>query len=337
MDFRRAEVCVISRPRFWPAVGRFRIYFVSDLHGSEVCFRKFLNSAPVYTPDLLIYGGDILGKTLVPIFHDENGGYRWYPSGHGAQRFSKEELPSIERKVADSGRYTLVTTPGEWARLQKAPEEMESLFGRLALERLRHWLHLVRERLAPAKIPVVMNVGNDDTDDALELIRNEGPDNMLIPEGRVIQAGPYEIFGCGYANMTPWHCPRDLDEKDLQQVLDRTRGQIGNPRRTLLDIHAPPYGTSLDMAAELDADFKPQVVAGHMVMHHVGSTSVRELVESVRPIAGLFGHIHESRAADTVAGVPVFNPGSAYFSGQLQGLLVDLEGDRVLSHLFVLG
>jgi uncharacterized protein len=318
-------------------VGRYRVYFVSDLHGSEVCFRKFLNSAPVYSPDLLIYGGDILGKTLVPIFPDENGGYRWYPTGHGAQPIAAAELAAVERKIADSGRYYLVTSPEEWARLQRSPDEMNATFQRLALERLRHWLDLVRERLTPTKIPLVMNVGNDDTDAALEIIRTEGPENMLVPEGRVVPAGPYEIFGCGYANMTPWHCPRDLEEADLQKVLDRTKGQIDNPRRAVLDIHAPPHGTTLDVAAQLDPDFKPKVVAGHMLMDHVGSTSVRELIESVQPVAGLHGHIHESRGADTVSGVPVFNPGSSYFSGQLQGLLVDFEEGHVLSHLFVLG
>lgn len=318
-------------------MGRFRVYFVSDLHGSEVCFRKFLNSGPVYAPDLMIYGGDIMGKTLVPLFHDENGGYRWYPSGHGAQKLTAEELPVTERKIADSGRYSWVTTPEEWARLQRSTDEMDALFSRLAKERLRHWLDLVRERLTPSKIPIVMNVGNDDTNDVLDLIRAEGPENFLVPEGRVVSVGPYEIFGCGYANMTPWHCPRDLEEADLQKELDRTRGQIGNPRRTILDIHAPPYGTDLDMAPQLDAEFKPKVIAGNMVTHHVGSTSVRELIESVKPLAGLHGHIHESKGADVVAGVPVFNPGSVYFSGHLQGLLVEFEDDRVMSQLFVLG
>jgi uncharacterized protein len=318
-------------------VGRYRVYFVSDLHGSEVCFRKFLNSGPVYSPDLMIYGGDILGKTLVPIFPENNDGYRWYPSGHAAQHITEEELPGLQRKIADTGRYYLVTPPDEWARLQGSPREMEATFERLAQERVREWLGLIRERLTPKKIPVVVNVGNDDTDATLDLIEAERPENMLVPEGRVISAGPYEIFGCGYANMTPWHCPRDLEEVDLQKVLDRTRGQIGNPRRTILDIHAPPFGTKLDMAPQLDPEFKPQVVAGNMIMHHVGSTSVRELIESVKPMAGLHGHIHESREADVVAGVPVFNPGSAYFSGQLQGLLVDFEDDHVLSHLFVLG
>jgi uncharacterized protein len=318
-------------------VGRFRVYFVSDLHGSEVCFRKFLNSGPVYSPDLIIYGGDLLGKTLVPIFPDGNGGFRWYPTGHGPQHVAETELPAVQRRIADAGQYHLVTSPEEWDRLQHAPKEMTITFERLAIQRLRTWLDLVRERLTPKNIPIVMNVGNDDTDEALEVIRAEGPPNFLVPEGRVVSVGPYEIFGCGYANMTPWHCPRDLEEADLQKVLDRTRGQIGNPARTILDIHAPPYGTSLDMAPKLDPEFKPEVVSGHIVNHHVGSTSVRELIESVHPVAGLHGHIHESKGEDHVAGVPVFNPGSAYFTGQLQGLLVDFDGAEVGSHLFVVG
>ncbi|HLY76315.1 MAG TPA: hypothetical protein VKT21_00330, partial [Thermoplasmata archaeon] len=167
-------------------MGRFRVYFVSDLHGSEVCFRKFLNSAPVYSPDLMIYGGDILGKTLVPIFPDDGGGYRWYPSGHAPQHLTEAELPAVQRKIADTGRYFMVTSPENWAHLQRSPEEMEATFARLAQERLRHWLGLVRERLTPRKIPVVMNVGNDDTNDVLDTIRAEGPENFLVPEGRVI-------------------------------------------------------------------------------------------------------------------------------------------------------
>ncbi len=35
-----------------------RIYFATDLHGSEVCFRKFLAAAGVYEADVIILGGD---------------------------------------------------------------------------------------------------------------------------------------------------------------------------------------------------------------------------------------------------------------------------------------
>ena len=44
-----------------------RIYFSTDIHGSERCFRKFLAAATTYEADVLIMGGDIAGKGLVPI------------------------------------------------------------------------------------------------------------------------------------------------------------------------------------------------------------------------------------------------------------------------------
>jgi Icc-related predicted phosphoesterase len=46
-----------------------RLFFATDLHGSEVCFRKFLAAAKVYEPDVLILGGDFAGKGLVPAQH----------------------------------------------------------------------------------------------------------------------------------------------------------------------------------------------------------------------------------------------------------------------------
>jgi Icc-related predicted phosphoesterase len=318
-------------------VSRFRIFFVSDLHGSEVCFRKFLNSAPVYKPDLLIYGGDIMGKILQPIFRTDKGTYLWYPTGEKSLEFAAAGLPEVERKIADRGRYSLITSPEEWERRRKDPEELEKFCREIGKDRVRAWLRLVEERLLPKKLPLVMNVGNDDTDGILEILRKEAPQNMLIPEGQVVSAGPYEIYGCGYANMTPWHCPRDLEEPELQKFLDRTSGQIGRSKRMILDIHAPPVNTSLDLAPDLDANLKPKTVSGQMLMAHVGSPSVRGLIESTHPIASLHGHIHESMGVDQIGGTPVFNPGSVYFSGTLQGLILDLNEGAVVNHMFVTG
>ena len=322
---------------FLRSVGRFRILFVSDLHGSEVCFRKFLNSTDVYHPDLLIYGGDIMGKMLVPIFREEEGGYRWFPHDRSAVPIAAADLAKVQRTIADQGRYSAVVTPDEWRRLSTDEDRMNDVFMDLAHRRVRAWLKLVEERLTPKGLPLVMNVGNDDTDDVLDLLKREAPKNLLIPEGQIVHVGGYEIYGCGYANMTPWHCPRDLEEADLQKFLDRTATQIDNPRQTILDVHAPPSDTSLDLAPQLDETFKPKTVRGEVLLDHVGSTSVRALIESMHPLLGLHGHIHESKGVDEVAGTPVYNPGSAYYSGNLQGLLVDLHGSEITGHLFVTG
>src|SRR5439155_298364 len=141
--------------------GTHRMLFVSDLHGSEVCFRKFLNSVDAYHPDLLVYGGDILGKVLVPIF-DDGGSYHWYPNGENLVRFPASELPRVQRAIADQGRYSVTVSPERWDELQGRPRELEELTFRLGRERVRSWLKLIDERLAPRKIPIVMNVGKDD-------------------------------------------------------------------------------------------------------------------------------------------------------------------------------
>ena len=59
--------------RMWEAGKRkraLRIFFATDIHGSEVCFRKFLAAAKVYEADVMLLGGDFAGKALVPVLRD---------------------------------------------------------------------------------------------------------------------------------------------------------------------------------------------------------------------------------------------------------------------------
>src|SRR5207249_2549090 len=197
----------------------------------------------VLAPDTLVYGGDILGKLLVPLFDDGGGAYHWYPSGEKRVAFAAADRPKVERQIADQGRYSMSVTPDRWAELQRDRKGLEAMTLELGRARVRAWLRLIEERLTPKGVPIVMNVGNDDTDDLLDLLRKEAPPNVLVPEGDVVPVGPYEMWGCGYANMTPWRCARDLEEVDLQKVIDRTSGRMGNPKKTILDIHAPPLNT----------------------------------------------------------------------------------------------
>jgi hypothetical protein len=86
------------------------LFFASDLHGSEVCWRKFVAAADFYGADLLVLGGDFTGKLVVPVV---SAGDR-----HRARFMGKEhdlhpdELPAFERRVADAGFYTLRSSPG---------------------------------------------------------------------------------------------------------------------------------------------------------------------------------------------------------------------------------
>src|SRR2546421_11306531 len=76
--------------------GECSLFFATDLHGSETCFRKFVAAAKFYGVDALILGGDTSGKFLVPIV--AAGGDRWTADMFGRHREPiTEEVPGSER------------------------------------------------------------------------------------------------------------------------------------------------------------------------------------------------------------------------------------------------
>ena len=92
-----------------------RIFFAADIHGSQVTFRKFLAAAAFYGVDALVFGGDLMGKALVPILRT-NGGFhasfqgrdegscRWARSVHGRPRAARLLLEGLRaRRIRGRG------------------------------------------------------------------------------------------------------------------------------------------------------------------------------------------------------------------------------------------
>jgi uncharacterized protein len=53
-----------------------KLFFATDVHGSDICWGRFLNVGKFYGADLLILGGDMTSKAVVPFFYDGGGDYR---------------------------------------------------------------------------------------------------------------------------------------------------------------------------------------------------------------------------------------------------------------------
>ncbi|MGH2465236.1 MAG: metallophosphoesterase family protein, partial [Candidatus Limnocylindrales bacterium] len=102
-----------------------RIFFASDLHGSDRCFRKFLNAAKFYKADWLIMGGDAAGKHLVPLL-EEAGGWRGNFQGARLEARTAAELVQLEAQLADMGAYALPTNAEFINRLSASTELVES-------------------------------------------------------------------------------------------------------------------------------------------------------------------------------------------------------------------
>ena len=53
-----------------------KLFFATDIHGSDICWNKFLNAGKFYEADVLILGGDMTGKAVVPFIHQGGKNYK---------------------------------------------------------------------------------------------------------------------------------------------------------------------------------------------------------------------------------------------------------------------
>jgi Icc-related predicted phosphoesterase len=302
-----------------------RIFFATDVHGSEVCWRKFLNSGKHYKADVIILGGDMTGKALVPIIND--GGGRWHSTllENREALEGEEQVAAFEQAVKRRGYYPFRVDPDELRELSEDEPRWHALFEEHMLATVREWMELADEKLAGTGIRCFVCPGNDDQLEVDEVIANAK--TVELGEGRIVEVDGYQMASSGWANRTPWDTYREEDEPQLAERIEKMTSQLtAAPERTIFSLHCPPFGTGLDDAPELTAEMDLKD-AGHAVKP-VGSTAVRDAIERYQPALSLHGHIHECRATKRLGRTLCVNPGSSYEQGQLLGAVIDIEGGK---------
>jgi Icc-related predicted phosphoesterase len=309
-------------------VKRRRIFFATDIHGSETCWRKFLRCAEFYEASVLVLGGDVTGKALVPIMDDGQDRYRVRLQDQVHEIEGAQELARIRQTIRSRGLYPVVVTQDELNALQADSGRLDELFRAEVRRVVEDWIALADERLPKTGVRCFMCPGNDDDFGIDDVIAASG--SIELAEGRVIALGDgYEMLSTGWANVTPWHTHREESEVDLARRIEAMLAAASAPpERLIFNFHCPPHGTALDEAPKITEDL--EIVDGGRVMAHVGSTAVRNVIREVEPALGLHGHIHESRATVRLGRTLVVNPGSQYEQGVLQGAVVELDGRRPL-------
>jgi Icc-related predicted phosphoesterase len=301
-----------------------RIYFATDIHGSEVCWRKFLNAGQFYGADILIMGGDVSGKAVVPVVINPGGGYIIRELS-GDKILTLAELDQAEARIRDMGFYPYRTTDEELEHTWNDPAAVNSIFMSLMRETLYRWLDLAHQRLAGTGIRLYAMTGNDDPHELKQILRSSPA--LTETEDRLLDLGEgITMISCGWSNPTPWHTPREMDDDNLERRIEKTAAEVSNPERAIFNLHVPPARTAIDLAPALDESLKPVVKGGAVMMKPVGSEAVRRVLERYQPMLGLHGHIHESRGAIRLGRTLSINPGSEYGDGVLRGALLDLTG-----------
>jgi uncharacterized protein len=303
------------------------LFYASDIHGSDVLWRKFVNAGRFYEADVLVMGGDITGKAVVPVVAHDGGFVARQLTGERVH--GEDELPALERRIRDLGFYPYRTTEEELEATHGDPQAVERLFRDAMRDSLAGWLALAEERLAGSGIALYVMLGNDDLPELAEVIAASHA--AVDPEDRVLELGDgFTLLSSGWANPTPWDSPRELPEPELEARLERLAADVPDEARCVYNLHVPPAGTAIDQAPMLDEALKPVVRGGSVQMGPAGSRAVRSLIERHQPPVALHGHIHEARGVVKLGRTVCINPGSEYGEGVLHGALLALDRKKGL-------
>jgi uncharacterized protein len=297
-----------------------KIFFATDIHGSEICWRKFLNSAAFYKADLVVLGGDVTGKAMVPITA-YNGYWQLTLRGESMRLESKTELDEVMTRIRNSGFYPAIVSQDELTHLSENEGAVDQRFSVEMLSSLDRWLDMADGKLRGGDIPCILNGGNDDIFEIDSII--ESSPCVSFAEGKLLDLGGFSLVSMGWTNPTPWDTYREAPEEQLAAKIEAVAGLVPDMGRAIFNFHAPPYGTGLDEAPALDDTLRP--MHGGAVMKAVGSTAVRDAILKHQPLLSVHGHIHESRGIKKMNRTLSINPGSVYGDGVLQGAVIDLD------------
>lgn len=310
-----------------------RIFFATDLHGSERAYRKFINAAKFYEAHVLIMGGDVLGKIIIPVVKDRNTRYRATVQGETEEVETGAELEYLLNRIGAQGAYSKVMSVEEYQTIQADSSALDNLFHELARQRLADWVDFAETRLKDTGVKCYITGGNDDYVDTLVPLQRGDLQSVIGCEGKEVVIGDqYTMISLGLSGPTPWKTPRETDEETLASMIEAMADNVADMSHCIFNLHDPPIDSTLDTCPVLDWNTDPpkQIMrGGQVVMYGAGSRAVRDAIEKYQPLLGLHGHIHESAGAIKLGRTLCINPGSEYGEGILRGTLITLNNGKI--------
>ena len=264
-----------------------RIFFATDIHGSDTCWWKFLNSGKHYDADAIVLGGDMTGKAVILMVDAGDG--RWYATllENRHDLNNEDEAREFEEAVRRRGYYLFRTTPEELREFQADDERTTEFFHDLMLGRVQSWLDLADERLADADLRCFVCPGNDDQFEVDEVIASA--QRVEACEAAWSRSTGSRLASTGWSTGRRGYY-REEDEPDLEKRIEtRFRGDGATRAHNL---RFPPPAARVRLT-------RLRTHRGHEAKDAGRARSRRARqpcggIEWHQPLS-LHGHIHESR------------------------------------------
>jgi len=149
----------------------------------------------------------------------------------------------------------------------------------------------ILNEIASFDVPVLAIPGNCDPVDLYGSIDNS---NAINIHGKSVTIKNVGICGFGGSNPTPFKTPLEFEEVEIYDQAKKALEEVKDSKVTIFVTHTPPLDTKTDLLPSGD---------------HVGSTSIRKIIEELNPTINVCGHIHESKSTDKIGETEVINPG----------------------------
>ena len=295
----------------------------------ERLFQEIRQWAKFYGANVLIMGGDLTGKAVIPICEQSDGSHLAFQTGDTVTLSSQDEIDEFIKTNGNKGFYPTVMTEAEFQSLKGDADAQHELFKKLVCDRVQEWCDYAGQLLSGTDIPLITAPGNDDFFEIDDVLNNSP--HISYHEMEVTELRGYEMLHCGGSTKTPWDTEREFTEDEYKAKFEELVPQIKDMGRCIFNVHVPPHGTVLDQCPKLDDNLQVVFDMGNPVSMHAGSSALTETIHEQQPLLGLHGHIHEGRGNIKIGNTVCVNPGSVYPEGILQGVLTTLQGGEVRS------
>ena len=311
-----------------------KLFFATDVHGSEKCWKKFINAGGFYNTDVLVLGGDMTGKAIIPIVKQGDGKYKVTLLEQETLLKGEDEVGDMVKTIQNRGYYPYVTDPDEVSEVLSDDKRSDRLFMELMLKTMERWMDYADRKLEGKGIRCYVCPGNDDSFEIDDVVASSRSVELI--EGRVVDLDEHhQMISTGWSNPTPWNTPREEPDEDLGRRIEKLVDQVDDIDTAVFNLHAPPYGSGLDDAPELTKDLRPTHAGRSLIP--VGSRTVLDAIEKHQPLLGLFGHIHEAKGTRIFGRTLCINPGSMYEQGILSGAVVELKPRKLGTYILTTG
>ena len=220
------------------------LFFATDLHGSEICFKKFVNAARLLQ-------GRPPGPRRRPHRQDRHPGGRPGRRAVGPRPTCMARRDHRRGAIDWSSRsgpgtaviYTRRMSPEEHSVPRANPEAVEEpLRASSIVSTLSRWLGLRRRaagrhRRHASSTPPATTIRSLIDD----VLREHGSETYRFAgEGEIVEVAPgHEMLSTGWTNHTPWNTHREYTEEAIAQRIDDMAACSTTPTRRLVQHPRP--------------------------------------------------------------------------------------------------